>query len=472
MVKSLSIHGLRGFGEAKKFDFAVPNKKAGSGITFIVGANNSGKTTILEALRSFNLDPSHSPTFSERKRNRKSDGGKVHLKLVNEKGEIYSIDSTERGGSPTEYKLNGKRIERYYSGLSIFTLQSRRHVDYTFHRSNASNREEYLRNQIQNTPNRSASLSNFGARLFKMYANKTEFDVLLRRILGHDLIWTIDQSEDGQYFVKFTVNGQDHSSEGLGDGIWSIFTICDALYDSQPQSMIVIDEPELSLHPTYQKRTLELIKDFAKDRQIVICTHSPYFIDLPSLIDGAVLLRTAKNKEGDIEVFHLSQEAKSSFSGFLGDLYQPHTFGTEAKEIFFVEDKIILVEGQEDVVMYSKAAEQLSFQLHGCFFGWGAGGADKIPKVLRILNDLGYQKVAVIFDGDKVAEKERYEKEYSEYQFFNISTDDIRDKDATEHRAAKTGMMEKGGVLKEAYREEMENLLKDINVYLDAPCKE
>lgn len=31
------------------------------------------------------------------------------------------------------------------------------------------------------------------------------------------------------------------------------FTICAALFDAEPQTTIVIDEPELSVHPSLQK---------------------------------------------------------------------------------------------------------------------------------------------------------------------------------------------------------------------------
>ena len=51
MIKNISIHGLRGFGERETIDFALPNGEDGSGITFLVESNDSGKTTILEALR-------------------------------------------------------------------------------------------------------------------------------------------------------------------------------------------------------------------------------------------------------------------------------------------------------------------------------------------------------------------------------------------------------------------------------------
>ena len=45
----------------------------------------------------------------------------------------------------------------------------------------------------------------------------------------------------------------------------------------------------------------------------------------------------------------------------------------------------ILVEGQEDVIMYQLAAQSIGIGIHGNFFGWGAGGVPKIPFVLQLL---------------------------------------------------------------------------------------
>ena len=37
MIKELSIEGYRGFGEKQEIEFATPNDKKGSGLTFLVG---------------------------------------------------------------------------------------------------------------------------------------------------------------------------------------------------------------------------------------------------------------------------------------------------------------------------------------------------------------------------------------------------------------------------------------------------
>lgn len=465
MIKSLTIRGLRGFGEEKTIKFAMPNGKFGSGLTIMVGANNSGKTTILEALRSFNSPKDNPPSFSERKRNVKCENGKVHLILRTTDIGDYKIDTIDSGGSTTTMLKVGANEDEWWEGPKVFVLQSRRFVDYEFNHSYME-REDYLRNQQMNIHNRTASIYEFNARLFKMQKNKAEFDLILKKVLGYDLEWTIEQNDNGMYFLKLIGNGCSHSSEGLGDGIWSVFTICDALYDSVPNSVIAIDEPELSLHPAYQKRILKLFKEYAKDRQIIINTHSPYFVDMRSLINGANLYRTIKNAEGNIDVFLLSDESKSNIESFLGDINQPHTLGVEAKEMFFLEDRIILTEGQEDVIMYKKAVDAVNMSLNGTFFGWGSGGATNIIKIAKVLQDLGYKKVVAIFDGDKPVDQERFSEQFPSYIGLIISAPDVRDKPSV-NKPEKQGIMTRDGKLKEQYREEITGLFTSVNGYFE-----
>ena len=269
MIKSVTIHGLRGFGKERTINFAIPNGIQGSGLTILVGSNNTGKTTISEAIRSFNSTKDNPPSFSERKRNIKCENGKVHLKLQTDTDEIYTIDTIANGGSTTVMRKDGAQDDTWWEGPKTFVLQSRRFVEYEFNQSYME-RNDYVRNQQMNIHNRSSSIYEFNARLFKMQKNKEQFDKLLQQVLGYDLEWTIEQNDNGMYYLKLIVNGCTHSSEGLGDGIWSVFTICDALYDSEPKCTICIDEPELSLHPAYQKKMMALFNHYSEDRQIII----------------------------------------------------------------------------------------------------------------------------------------------------------------------------------------------------------
>lgn len=470
MIHTLSIHGLRGFGALKTIPFALPDgKNPGSGLTILVGSNNSGKTTIMEALRSFSCEHNQPPSFSERKRNLNCENGKVFLDLSDTDENIFSIKTSPRGGSSTILLKNNSDVicEEDWDTPDIFNLQSRRFIEYEFYQ-NHLDRKGYIRNLLNNQHNRSAVLFDFSARLFKMFERKESFNSILAKILGNDIDWTIEQNDSGSFYLKIFSNGHEHSSEGMGDGIWSIFTLCDALYDSEPGSVIAIDEPELSLHPIYQKKMLHLIKEYSRDRQIIISTHSPYFVDLESLSTGAALCRTTRDENGNIDICTVDDRARKIIEKLLKNILNPHSFGLEAREIFFLEDRIILVEGQEDVVMYNRAANQLSLPINGNFFGWGAGGAKNIPLILSLFKKLGYKHIAVIYDGDQQSEKEQTEQEFPEYMFFIIPTEDIRDKKDKTGKLIKVGLMDSGGILKEEQREYMAELLNDINTYLRA----
>ena len=108
--------------------------------------------------------------------------------------------------------------------------------------------------------------------------------------------------------------------------------------------------------------------------------------------NGATLARVISTKEGT-KIFQLSDKSKSLISKLAsGNLYNPHTWGLDAREFFFQEDGIILVEGQEDVLLYPEIAKQLGKEIQGSFFGWGVGGSGNIPKLCSIAKDLGFKK--------------------------------------------------------------------------------
>ena len=82
MIKTLTISGFRGFGKVQDVTFSLPNgKDEGSGLNILVGANNTGKSSIIEAIKAFNAVS----TFSEGKRNSKC-GQRVLLKIIDESG--------------------------------------------------------------------------------------------------------------------------------------------------------------------------------------------------------------------------------------------------------------------------------------------------------------------------------------------------------------------------------------------------
>lgn len=450
----MEVLGFRGFRTLGTINFSVPNGEIGSGLTVITGPNNAGKSSILECLKA--RAGHQPPSFTVGARNANVEG--VGIKYVIN-GKEETIKSIKKGASET-------KKEGVDSNFHVFVLPSRRAFNPYFGRSEYS-REQHL-NTSTLTPQRSSMLSGFEYRLFTVLKNQTAFNEILHEVLTFKPEWSIDQSDQGQYFLKFFNGDDSHSSDGMGEGIISIFAIVDSLYDSKPGDVIVIDEPELSLHPALQKRVANLLCRFAKDRQIVVSTHSPYFVDLKALANGGHLARVATGAEGTI-IYEVSAAAKDSISRLSeGNLYNPHVFGLDARELFFQEDQIILTEGQEDVLLLPRVAEQVKAEITGNFFGWGAGGASNIRHLCRILKDLGYKKVAGLFDGDKTEERDKAALEFPEFHFACIPAKDIRTKPPRKATDEVQGLLNEKLELKEEYAMQLMTLFGSLSTHMNS----
>jgi predicted ATPase len=71
-------------------------------------------------------------------------------------------------------------------------------------------------------------------------------------VLGYELKWTLDTIETGQYVFTIISPTGTHTSDGLGFGILSVFYIVASFFDIADNSLVCIDEPELSMHPQIQ----------------------------------------------------------------------------------------------------------------------------------------------------------------------------------------------------------------------------
>ncbi|MFN3002339.1 ATP-dependent nuclease [Mycolicibacterium wolinskyi] len=462
-IRTLTIEGLRGYQDAQTVDLAIPDGTAGSGLTVVVGANNSGKSTVIEALTA--LAVRNATSYSEGKRNALSNSA-VRIRADFVSGKTAEIRTVQSGGSQTEW--SSQEVEDRDIGI----IQSRRGFDPYFGTMSPLTRRDYNRDYQGQAQYRPQSLDpSFTGRLFALvrdaHGDRHIFDELLGRVMGGEsLAWTIDQSDNGRYYIKFRLeaSGLSHSSEGVGEGINSLFVILSALYDLDATSVVAIDEPELSLHPQYQRRLRQVLADRAAHSQIIYTTHSPYFVDWNDIANGATIVRAHKRDAGGLALRQPSRAVLSDLVSLLRNDNSPHTLSLHASEVFFVEDRVIITEGQEDVVFFPKIDSALGMSMQGSFYGWGAGGASNISKVCRLLRDLGYTKVVAIFDGDKASEADACREEFPDYHVAVLPADDIRSKSAST-KAAKKGLWD-GGKFDETKRSETVAMYKSVNAYL------
>lgn len=73
--------------------------------------------------------------------------------------------------------------------------------------------------------------------------------------------------------------GNEFDITGLSSGEKQLFLRALSLkFLEVNNSIILIDEPEISLHPQWQKKIIQVYESIGKDNQLIIATHSPHII--------------------------------------------------------------------------------------------------------------------------------------------------------------------------------------------------
>lgn len=456
MLTSLDVLGLRGFATKQTLSFARPTGELGSGLTVIVGANNAGKSTAVEALRA--VAQQQPPSFTQGRRNQVA-GDRVEIRIVGDENRVTTLQTIRPGSSETELVREGKEIDL----RKLLVLPARRVFSPYFGRA-VSTRADYMAN-VGFPAIRTSSMDQFTYRLFTIEKNRASFDALLKRVVDPVPDWSIDQMDNGQYFLKVRKADATHSSEGLGEGLVSLLYIIDALYDSSEGDTIAIDEPELSLHPALQRRLSRLLIEYSATRQIIISTHSPYFVPLEALPAGATVARIHTVDEQS-RISQLSTATAKTIFGLLANANNPHIFGLLAQEIFFIDDKVLLVEGQEDVVFFKRVEAHIQ-SLDGTFFGWGVGGASNMESIATVLHELGFKKLVGILDANKAALVQTLSIRFPDYHFCAIPANDVRTKSAATAKPAVKGLLEDDNKsVRPEHVAQVKKLFVEANAYL------
>ena len=109
-----------------------------------------------------------------------------------------------------------------------------------------------------------------------------------------DFLFDVEEfGEKRKVGLSWKQKGSDYPMQPyhFSDGSIRFICLATALLQPEPPSTIIIDEPELGLHPTAIGVQAELIQDAAKRTQLLVATQSPALIDHFAVEDVVVVNR-------------------------------------------------------------------------------------------------------------------------------------------------------------------------------------
>lgn len=158
------------------------------------------------------------------------------------------------------------------------------------------------------------------------------------------------------FFDKNDGRGE-YSVAAEASGLINIISILAALYDEEVLFLLV-DEPEVSLHPQLQAFLLREMKAAVKeyDKTIVLSTHATEFISINSIEDISNFVFFSENnvpKQVDVNKPELKSKKLGDFLLRLGHGY---------KNGFFAK-RILLIEGASDLIICNYLADRLEYNI-------------------------------------------------------------------------------------------------------------
>ena len=324
-----------------------------SPLTFIVGPNGSGKTHLLKGLKeSFNVPADKKVRFI-------SAGRLAPLEQYRSKTNQYSYD-----------------IDKARFGDSFETEQ---------------------RHQIE-------SISGDLHTLYKRPDILIKVQERLRKLFKRDIEIDWDSGYLKVSFSRIGASNTYYSSAREASGLLHLVGILSALYDDEV-GVLLIDEPEVSLHPQLQAFLLKEITRIAGipgednyKKIIVMATHSTEMIKISKTDDLLSFIFCNDLKEKPIQIPKDAGELQNKqVKGLVARLGQEHKFALFSRTP-------LLVEGPSDVIICNTLSDKLYLNLEAA----GSqilpiNGKEAMPETVKLFRLMG-KTPTVLADADCFAD--------------------------------------------------------------------
>ncbi len=199
--------------------------------------------------------------------------------------------------------------------------------------------------------------------------------------LGYGWDLTTINNERGQYEFVLKKHGKNlalqHTSSGEKQLLNFLISICGL---DVRNALVLIDEPELHLHPLWQKSLFRLFNKLAEktQNQFVFATHSPVFIAPESI--GYVTRVYTKDRKSFVKKVTPDQLPNIAS--------QIRIINSQNNEKIFFAEAVILVEGQSDRIFWEKIYTLISKKPHPSkeIQFVDVGGKTELKKYVAILD--------------------------------------------------------------------------------------
>ena len=320
-IEKVHIKNVKGIKDLK-LSFKKDNKILD--LIVLAGVNGSGKTTILEAIKDF---------FNNKYLNfNKPEKSNVNLDIFFEDFEKKQIEEAEKSSIDNyehklqdffsalqSYEYNRKNNGEYYSYLIakffenppkiIYVPAENKFEEIQTYSTTLSKEYKFINtinsNVIRDIPSYIATRRNYLATIEEDLTMKEITNKVVNEINGIFDILELDVKLKGFSKNERTMPvfensaGEEFDINDLSSGEKQLFLRTLSIKMLEPKnSIILIDEPELSLHPKWQQRIIEVYKKIGENNQIIVATHSPHILGSVSNENIFILYR---NENGKIE---------------------------------------------------------------------------------------------------------------------------------------------------------------------------
>lgn len=308
-VEKINIDKFRVL-EAIEIKFQPPNSKTahletGNVVNVIAGVNGCGKTTILNAIYECLIDPYN---FSDIKKHGHVTLGGIELDTTNIdfpwrintnfKNQMNQYEGMSNASNYPRLLYIPAQLTFNYSASPFFSPEYK-YINKIDTNQILGNAEIYIKEFIF-SKERASNIADSTIR------SKYAIQTFNEKFLDANLLTRLVDLDATRFNRPVFENARNENVtiDQLSDGEKQLYGRVISLMILEPSnSVILIDEPEIALHPAWQQKIMQIYSRIGKNNQFIVATHSPQIIaSVP--YQNRILLRKENNK---IIPIHCSQ---------------------------------------------------------------------------------------------------------------------------------------------------------------------